>query len=171
MEAIIVIILIIADQWTKGLSERLIGSGDPLTVIPGFFEISYLKNTGAAWSMFANQSWGLVLLSVLSSVVLFALLWWLRKASDPRVKTVLILLAAGSAGNLIDRLRIGAVTDFLSFTFGTYAFPTFNVADSLITIGAFLLIFFSLKDKHFLNVLLGEHERTITSLEDERHET
>ena len=72
MEAIIVIILIMADQWTKGLSERLIGSGDPLTVIPGFFEISYLKNTVAAWSMFANQSWGLVLLSVLSSVVLFA---------------------------------------------------------------------------------------------------
>lgn len=171
MEAMIVIILIMLDQWTKGLAERLIGSGEPFTVIKGFFEISHLKNKGAAWSLFANQSWGLVLLSILSAVVLLALMYWLRKAEDPRVKTVLVLLAAGSAGNLIDRLRVGAVTDFLSFTFGSYAFPTFNLADALITVGAALLIIFSIMDKHFLNILLGEHGDATIAMKEDRHET
>jgi signal peptidase II len=155
MEAIIVIILILADQWTKGLAERLIGPGGVVTVIPGFFELTCLANKGAAWSLFSSESWGLALLSFLSSAVLFALLWFLRKAEDLRAKTVLVLLIAGSAGNLIDRLRAGAVTDFLTFIFGTYHFPTFNLADSMITIGAGLLILFTILDREFLNYPFG----------------
>ncbi len=155
METMIIIILIMIDQWTKGLAERLVGSGKPVTVIAGFFEISCIANKGAAWSLFSSHNWGLVFLIILSSIVLLALLWFLRKAGDLRAKAVLILLIAGSAGNLIDRLRAGAVTDFLSFTFGTYAFPTFNLADAMITIGTGLLILFSLMDRHFLSVQFG----------------
>ncbi|NLB50708.1 MAG: signal peptidase II [Clostridiaceae bacterium] len=155
MEMIMIIVLIMLDQWTKGLAERLIGSGKPVTVIAGFFEISCLANKGAAWSIFSSHNWGLVFLIILSSIVLFALLWFLRKAGDRRAKAVLILLIAGSAGNLIDRLRAGAVTDFLSFTFGSYAFPTFNLADAMITVGTGLLILFSLMDRHFLSIQFG----------------
>lgn len=151
----IIIVLILIDQWTKGLAERLVGTGKPVSVIAGFFEISCIANKGAAWSLFSSHNWGLVFLIILSSIVLFALIWFLRKSGDMRAKSVLILLISGSAGNLIDRLRAGAVTDFLSFTFGTYAFPTFNMADAMITIGTGLLILFSLMDRHFLSIQFG----------------
>jgi len=167
METMIIIVLIMIDQWTKGLAERLVGSGKPVTVIAGFFEISCIANKGAAWSLFSSHNWGLVFLIILSSIVLLALLWFLRKAGDLRAKAVLILLIAGSAGNLIDRLRAGAVTDFLSFTFGTYAFPTFNLADAMITVGTGLLILFSLMDRHFLSVQFGTGQ---AALQEEKKE-
>jgi len=66
-----------------------------------------------------------------------------------RARFVLMLVISGSVGNLIDRLRVGAVADFLSFTFGDYAFPTFNVADSLITVGTVLLVLFIIFDRSF----------------------
>lgn len=156
MEAIMVIFLILLDQWSKGLAERLIGTGQSLTVIPSFFDLTCLYNRGAAWSIFSDQTWGLLVLILVSTLVLFTLLWVLRKAEDLRAKIVLVLIIAGSGGNLIDRLRLGAVTDFLSFTFGTYIFPAFNLADAMITIGAALLIFFSIKDRTFLNVPFGQ---------------
>lgn len=67
------------------------------------------------------------------------------------MRLVLSLIISGSIGNLIDRLRVGAVADFLSFTFGDYVFPTFNVADSLITVGTVLLIIFAIFDRKFLD--------------------
>lgn len=156
MEAIIVIFLILLDQWSKGLAERLIGTGRSLTVIPSFFDLTCLHNKGAAWSIFSDQTWGLMVLILVSTLVLFSLLWVLRKADDLRAKLVLVLIIAGSGGNLIDRLRLGAVTDFLSFTFGTYIFPAFNLADAMITLGAALLLFFSIRDRTFLNVPFGQ---------------
>lgn len=167
MEAMIIFGLILLDQWTKGLAERLIGGGKPVTVIAGFFELSCIANKGAAWSIFSSHNWGLVLLIVLSSLVLFALLWYLKKAGDPRSRTVMILLIAGSAGNLIDRLRMGAVTDFLSFTFGAYAFPTFNLADAMITIGTGLLILFSLMDRHFISLQFGSGQAALRQENEE----
>jgi len=155
----IIIVLIIVDQWTKGLAERLIGNGKPFTVIEGFFQINCIANRGAAWSIFSNHDWGLVLLIVLSTLVMLALLWLIKRAGDTRAKAVLILLIAGSAGNLIDRLRQGAVTDFLSFSFGSYTFPTFNVADAMITVGTGLLILFALLDRQFLSVQFGAERK------------
>lgn len=157
MAAFMILVLIMLDQWTKGLAERLIGTGGSVTVIPGFFELHCSYNKGAAWSILADKTWGLTLLTILSSLVLFALLFYLRKVEDRKSRIVLILLAAGSAGNLIDRLRVGAVTDFLSFTFGTYVFPTFNFADAMVTVGAGLLLLFTLVDKRFLTTALKEN--------------
>ena len=162
MGAMIVIVFILLDQWSKGLAERLIGTGGSLPVIPGFFDLICIHNKGAAWSLFSNQDWGLIFLIVLSTIVLFALLWILKNAEDRKAQAVLVLLIAGSAGNLIDRLRLGAVTDFLSFTFGSYVFPTFNLADSMITIGALLLIFFSIRDHDFLKVPFGGSKESMT---------
>lgn len=155
MATLIIFFLIMLDQLSKGLAERLIGQGNQVPVVPGFFDLSCLANKGAAWSLFSDHAWGLILLILISTLVSFSLLWFLGKVSDKRAKTVLILLIAGSAGNLIDRLRFGAVTDFLSFTFGSYAFPTFNLADAMITVGAGLLILFAVLDRHFLSAQFG----------------
>ena len=151
METLIILLLVILDQFSKGLVERHIGTGGSVPVIKGFFNLICTYNKGAAWSFLAGKSWGIVVLSIISALVMGILMMFLRRVNDKRAKAVLILIIAGSAGNLIDRVRMTAVTDFFSFTFGKYVFPAFNVADSLITIGAILLILFTLFDRRFLD--------------------
>ncbi len=151
MATIIIIILIALDQWSKGLAERLIGPSGHITVIPRFFELRLSYNKGAAWSFLSDKSWGIILLCLISSIITMVLLYVLKNTTGKRMRLVLILLVSGSAGNLIDRLRMGAVADFFSFTFGQYVFPTFNVADSLITVGTALLIIFVIFDRKFLD--------------------
>lgn len=155
MEAIIILLLIAFDQWTKGLAERLIGRTGHVTVIPNFFELRLTYNKGAAWSFLSDKSWGLVFLCIISLLITVALLYVLKHTTGKRLRFVLILIISGSAGNLIDRLRVGAVADFFSFTFGDYVFPTFNVADSFITVGTALLIIFIIFDRTFLDGLLS----------------
>ncbi len=154
MEAIIILLLIALDQWTKGLAERLIGPTGHVSVIPNFFELRLTYNKGAAWSFLSDKSWGLVFLCIISLFITVALLYVLKHTTGKRARLVLTLIISGSAANLIDRLRMGAVADFFSFTFGDYVFPTFNVADSLITIGTALLIVFILFDRTFLDGIL-----------------
>lgn len=159
MAAIMVTILITLDQLTKGLIERLLSGGESLTVIPGFFQIKMSLNTGAAWGFLSDMSWGIHVLSLLSLIMSLLLIYWLKGTEDKKGRIVLSLILAGSLGNLIDRVRIGAVTDFLMFNFGSWYFPSFNVADMCITIGAGLLILFALIDKNFLNSIFRlEHE-------------
>ncbi len=154
MEAVIILLLVALDQWTKGLAERLIGEAGRVTVIPHFFELRLTYNSGAAWSFLSDRSWGIIFLSLISIIIMVSLLYVLKHTTGKRLRLILILIVSGSAGNLIDRLRIGAVADFLSFTFGDYVFPTFNVADSLITIGTVLLILFIIFDRTFLEGFL-----------------
>ncbi len=155
METLIILVLIALDQLTKGLAERLIGPGNSVTVIPGFFSLTCSYNTGAAWGLLSNKTWGIIVLSLVSFLVMAFLIHRLRFATGWKARTVLVMLIAGSAGNLIDRVRIGAVADFLSFTFGSYHFPSFNLADSLITVGAFLLVVFTIQNLPFLNNVFG----------------
>lgn len=155
METVIILILVALDQWTKGLAERLIGETGHVTIIPHFFELHLTYNKGAAWSFLSDKSWGLVFLTIISIVIIISLVYVLKFTSGKRARFVLMLIVSGSAGNLIDRLRIGAVADFLSFTFGDYAFPTFNVADSLITVGIALLVLFAIFDRTFLEGFLN----------------
>jgi len=103
MDAMIIIFLITLDQWTKGLAERLIPRSGYVTVIPQFFELRVTYNKGAAWSFLADKPWGIILLCLVSAVITAFLLNLLRKATGKRMRLVLILLIAGSAGNLIDR--------------------------------------------------------------------
>jgi signal peptidase II len=113
--------------------------GQDIAVIPGFFYLIHVGNTGAAWSMFSGQS---VLLAALAVGTLLAIAWW-RHALGLRDRVTQVafgLLCGGIAGNLIDRLMRGHVTDFLDLHFGSYIYPTFNVADSGICIGVFLYL-------------------------------
>src|SRR4029077_1313882 len=139
--------LYLLDQLTKHLVLLHI-QDRPRVVIPSFFELVNITNTGAAFGNFQNHNGFFVLLSCVALVVVSYLL--LRPAArDPWNRTALGLLLAGILGNLTDRLLHGHVIDFLLFDFGTYApkifhpWPAFNVADSCITIAVLCFVIHS----------------------------
>lgn len=139
------------DQLTKFLiAARLpfptYGEPGAIRVIRGFCYLVHVGNTGAAWSMFAGQS---VVLASLAAATLLAIFFW-RRALGLRERTTQIcfgLLCGGIAGNLVDRLRHGHVIDFIDLHFGSYVYPTFNIADSGICIGVILYLWHSLREE------------------------
>lgn len=115
-----------------------------LQVVRGFFYLIHVGNTGAAWSMFSNRS---VLLAVLAAATLVAIFFW-RHALGLRARMAQVsfgLLCGGILGNLVDRLMHGHVIDFIDLHFGSYIYPTFNVADSGICVGVILYLWQSLR--------------------------
>lgn len=130
------IILVVLDQVTKVMAA--VNGGVHIEVIPGFFYLNYLENTGAAWSMFAGRTGILTLVSAFAAGLM---LWYLlTKKPDRWTKAALVLMIAGAAGNFIDRLVLGYVRDFMDFYIFGYDFPVFNVADMALTIGVIILI-------------------------------
>jgi signal peptidase II len=120
------------------------GSPEAITVAPNFFYLVHVGNTGAAWSNFSGHS---SLLAVLALATLVAIVLWRHTLGlrQPAVQVAFGLLCGGIAGNLLDRLRHGHVTDFLDLHFGSYIYPTFNVADSGICVGTLIYIVSSLR--------------------------
>jgi signal peptidase II len=149
--AIIVIVLLSsADQLLKMIVKSNLAFTDSTPVINGFFYIVNRRNTGAAWSFLAAKDWGIYLLAGVSAVVTAVLLVIIWRSRNIKLRACLTLICAGSLGNLIDRVRDGAVTDFLDFHFGSYIFPTFNLADMLIVCGTILLALLILTDHSLL---------------------
>lgn len=136
-------IVLILDQVTKFCVQS--SASLPVTVIPGFFQIEYLKNTGAAWSMLSSKT---ALLTLVSAVAIGVMLWYLlTKKTTPVQETAFCLMIAGAAGNFIDRLCLSYVRDFLSFNIFGYPFPVFNIADCTLCIGVFLLFICTMKEE------------------------
>ncbi len=132
--------IIILDQFTKHLIRTNMTLGDMITVIPGIFSITYIRNTGAAWGIMS----GLNSLLIGLSIVMLAVLIIFRRSfiTDTLIHKIAAgLMIAGIVGNLIDRMRLSYVVDFLHFYIGKHQFPSFNVADSAICIGVALYIF------------------------------
>jgi signal peptidase II len=131
------------DQMTKAWAARSLRFGGEWSVIRNFFNLSYAQNTGVAFSMFDQQGdpgrWGLSVVAVVAGVLVLYF-FWRTPRSDDRILGSLALLLAGIAGNVVDRLRLGFVIDFIDIQFGSWHYPTFNVADAAICIGAGLLI-------------------------------
>jgi signal peptidase II len=139
------------DRFTKWLIESRVSFLDTYRVIPGFFDIVHSQNRGVAFGMLndSTSEWRTVLLvlgSVAAVVVISAILWKPEKL-DRKTAWGCALILGGAAGNLVDRLFWGQVTDFLLFHVGEYAWPTFNIADSAIVIGSGLLLFDLLRPK------------------------
>lgn len=114
-------------------------------VVDGFFYLIHVGNTGAAWSMLAGQG---VLLATLAALTLAGIFIW-RHALGLRSREVQIafgLLCGGIVGNLVDRLLHGHVIDFIDLHFGSYIYPTFNVADSGICVGVLFYLWQNLRD-------------------------
>ncbi len=132
-------VIAIIDQITKSIIRTHLTVGDMITVIPGFFSITYVRNTGAAWGILAGLNGLLIILSLVMLIVLIIF----RKSfiTDTLLHKISAgLMIAGIVGNLIDRMRLGYVVDFLHFYIGKHQFPSFNVADSAICIGVTLYI-------------------------------
>ncbi len=136
--------VVFLDQVTK----LMVLAGLPLfhsiEVIPGFFNIVHVRNTGAAFSILAGAPsvWRQLFFAVLTLGVVIFLVLAYRKVSpdDLWSKSSYSLVIGGAVGNLIDRVRLGSVVDFLDVYWKTHHWPAFNVADSAITVGAFMLI-------------------------------
>jgi len=120
------------------------GGGEDIPVIAGFFYIIHVGNTGAAWSMFSGQS---LLLALLAAATLVGIYFWRHSLGlrDRLNQISFGLLCGGIVGNLVDRLLHGHVVDFIDLHFGSYVYPTFNVADSGICVGVVMYLWRSLR--------------------------
>ena len=131
------------DQTTKAWAIRRLRFGGDKEIIPGFLNFAYAQNTGVAFSMLDDHGdagrFGLSIVAfVAAALVLY--FFWRTPRSDDRILGALALLLAGIIGNVVDRARLGFVIDFIDIQFGSWHYPTFNVADTAICIGAGLLI-------------------------------
>jgi signal peptidase II len=135
-------VVVVLDQVSKVLVGRLMTPGRAVEVIPGLFNIVYIKNPGAAFGIFRHGGvfTTLFLLAVTAAaLVIIGVL--LRQSRDRVMSFALSLVAGGAVGNLIDRLRFGSVVDFFDFFTGRHHWPAFNVADSAITVGVILALY------------------------------
>ncbi len=131
------------DQTTKAWAARVLRFEGDRSLISGFLSLVYAQNTGVAFSMFDRggdtSRWGLSAVALIAgTLVLF--FFWRTPRTDDRILGALALLLAGIGGNVTDRLRLGFVIDFIDVQFGGWHYPTFNVADAAICVGAGLLI-------------------------------
>lgn len=129
----------LADQAAKFFVVTRLKPVGYVPIIPGFFNLCYVENRGAAWGMLAGRQYFLIAFSIAT----FALLLWKRRqlfGALPGGGLILATLMGGILGNLIDRIRLGHVIDFLDFFHGLSHFPAFNVADSAICCSVFALL-------------------------------
>src|SRR5262245_42220881 len=140
---ILVISVLILDRWTKSIIHSRFELNQSISVIDGFFNITYLRNTGVAFSLLDSLSspakstmLSLFTIAAASTVIVYSLR---SPAGNRLLQAALSLILGGALGNLYDRIRYGYVIDFLEFYVRTYHWPTFNVADSAISTGVVLL--------------------------------
>ena len=140
---IITIAVVVLDVWTKWLVLGRIRLYEAIPVIPGFFQLVHVRNTGAAFGLGANASSNLVpiLLNVgaITVFIIVAVYAFRTAVTDRALQIGLHLILGGAIGNLLDRFRFGYVVDFLDVYIGRHHWPAFNVADSAICIGIVLL--------------------------------
>jgi len=138
-------LIIIADQISKFLIKSNLNLYEKINIINGFFQIKYIRNSGAVWGLFSNSPNSLIpkLITLLSIIALIIVLFYFLKIESSCILelTSLSLIMGGALGNLVDRVTQGSVVDFLEFYIGKYHWPTFNVADFFISTGVILLIF------------------------------
>ncbi len=135
-------LVILFDQLTKLYIDRTFALYESVTVVPNFFQITYLRNKGAAFGILADSPLRVPFFIVASLVAIAVILWYLRHVGRDQVvqQIALSLILGGALGNLIDRVRLGEVIDFLYFHWYQHFWPAFNVADSAICVGVGLLL-------------------------------
>ena len=133
-------ILILMDQISKYIIVKTMNIGESISVIGEVLQITSHRNYGAAWGMLQNQ---MIFFYIITIIVLIALIYFYYKeaADNLLMQCGLMLIFAGAIGNFIDRLFRGNVVDFIDTKIINYDFPIFNVADSCLTIGVFILLY------------------------------
>lgn len=136
---LMVIAILLLDQVTKYMVNAAMDIGQRVSVISGFFHISNVHNTGAAWSILEGN---MIFFYVISVLFLIGMVYFYRHSdeADTLTKYGIVLMVAGTLGNLVDRLRFQYVRDFFDFNIFGYNFPVFNVADMSLCIGVGLVV-------------------------------
>jgi len=148
-----VLFILLLDRWTKWLIHTRLLLNQTISVVDGFFNITYVRNTGVAFGILdpVQSSMKSTILAILTigaiiGVIVYA---WRTPLSQKLLQAALSLILAGALGNLYDRVRYGFVIDFIEVYFHSFRWPSFNVADSAITTGvALLAIEMFRKDNH-----------------------
>nr|QIM10730.1 lipoprotein signal peptidase [uncultured Alphaproteobacteria bacterium] len=132
---------LISDQLLKYLILNYVLETYPYVKMASFFNIVNAWNTGVSFSMFSSGSIaGKFVLSTVALVIVAMLVWWLSKEKNKLLQVALGLIIGGALGNVVDRIRLGAVFDFLDFHISGYHWPAFNLADSAICVGAAIIL-------------------------------
>lgn len=142
---ITIVFIFILDQYTKYLVVDKFVLSESKVIIDKFFNLTYVRNFGAGFSLFENQRLFLILIAIIAIILISYLI---IKEKNKLNKISYLFILGGTLGNLFDRIRLGYVVDFLDFYIFSYDFPIFNVADCFITVGCFLLIFDMLWSKN-----------------------
>lgn len=137
----VAVIVCVVDQWSKFAVFDFLYQlpPPPVYVVTSFFNLVVVYNSGVSFGMFGDLAYGPYILTGVAVAIVGFLLYWLYTTRDALLVWSLGLIIGGAVGNIIDRVRIGAVADFLDFHVAGYHWPAFNVADAAIFIGAVLL--------------------------------
>lgn len=138
------LLIILLDQFSKYYVTQHLSFAQAVIIIPHFFNLFLTHNAGASFSFLAQMSgWQRWFLSAASIIIAFALLKWLLSlpANQYWLASALSLVIGGAIGNLLDRLRLAYVIDFIQVYYKNYYFPTFNIADSAVVIGVFMIAY------------------------------
>jgi len=143
---IIAATIVIIDQITKFLTVQNIPLGDSMEIIPGIFSLTYIQNTGAAWSILEGQMWFFYIITL---IVVVMLIYFLHKEAkdEPLFALAISFILGGALGNFVDRLHLQYVIDMFQLDF--ISFPIFNIADSALTVGVIIMLLYVLKDEFF----------------------
>lgn len=154
--SIIALVVLILDQATKLYVDGHFRLHETVPVIRGFFNLTYVRNKGAAFGILADNAIRIPFFITVSIVAMLGILWYLRRLRADQKWAVfsLSLIFSGAFGNLIDRLRLGEVIDFIDVFWQSHHWPAFNVADSAITIGVTLL---------FIEMWCEDHKKSMDS--------
>ena len=136
-------LIITADQISKSLIKSTMTLYDVIPVIPGFFQLNYITNKGMAFGI--NLPVGICFFSGISLIITCFLVWilWCERKNNLLMRISLALILGGAIGNLIDRILFGEVVDFFDFMIGDFHWYIFNIADSAVTVGIILMLFYS----------------------------
>jgi signal peptidase II len=135
---LIAAVIVGLDQWIKSLVVKNMALGESIPIIYGFFHISSVRNRGAAFGILQNQHW---LFAVMTIAVVGGVVYYLYRIKHRLfLSLALSFLLGGAIGNFIDRIMAGQVVDYLDFTFGSYHFPVFNLADSFIVVAVIMIM-------------------------------
>ena len=136
VHAVAILLIIGLDQLTKMLAVSLLKPIDTFPILKNVLHLTYVENRGAAFGMLSNSRW---VFMIISTVAILAMLVFLFSGKAPSIYEIpLVIVAAGGLGNMIDRIALGYVVDFIDFRLINFA--VFNVADSFVSVGAVLLV-------------------------------
>lgn len=143
---ILAIVFLVIDIVSKVIVSNFMNVYDSVVIIKDFFYITYVRNTGAAWSIFADNTWIVIILSL---IIIGIIIMYIYKHKPKTIleKIGYSLILGGAIGNFIDRIVYGYVIDFFDFYIFGYDYPIFNLADIFIVIGVMLLVIYTWRCK------------------------